>query len=342
MTLSEIADLVEGKLSGDPHLEINGVSGMEDAGPGQITFVADKKNLKLLENSKASAVITSEGDEVEIPAVKVGNPYLAFAKMIEVFYPASRLEPGVDSRACLCQGVQLGREVRLFPFVYIGEDARIGDRVVIYPGTSVGAGVTIGDDTVVHSNVSIYDGISIGRRVIIHSGTVIGSDGFGFVKTEDGIHYKIPQVGTVEIEDDVELGANVCIDRANLGVTLIKKGTKMDNQVHVAHNNVVGENSILLAQVGLSGSCRLGRNVILAGQVGTIDHISIGDNAVVIAQSGVAQDVPPDSMMSGTPAIPHSLWKKVQLSLNRLPETIKNIRKLEKKVDKLKDMKGSV
>lgn len=336
MTLSEIANLVEGELLGDPSLAITGVAGISDALPGQITFIAQKKYLKLLADSRASAVITAEEGGVTIPAIKVAEPYLAFARLLEAFYPPHPLEPGVDERACVCKGARLGEGVRVFPFVYIGEDAVIGDRVILYPGVSVGARASIGEDTIINSNVSIYDGVTIGRRVIIHSGVVIGSDGFGFVRTGDGSHHKIPQVGTVNIEDDVEIGANVCIDRASLGATLIKKGTKIDNQVHVGHNNVVGENSLLLAQVGLSGSCTLGRNVTLAGQVGTIDHISIGDNATVVAQSGLAQDVPPDAVVSGSPAIPHHLWRKVQLSLTKLPELIKTVRKLEKKVSELK------
>ncbi len=326
-------------MQGDPRLEITGVSGIEDARPGQITFVADKKHLKLLDKSEASAVLTAQEDNINLPYVKVEEPYLAFARVLEIFHPPVRIEPGVDEKACVCKNVSLGASVKIFPFVYIGEGSRIGDRVILHPGAAIGAGVSIGDDSIIYSNVSIYNGTTIGRRVIIHSGTVIGSDGFGFVKTGEGNHYKIPQVGTVKIEDDVEIGANVCIDRANLGVTLIRKGTKMDNQVHVAHNNVVGENNIFLAQVGLSGSCKLGNNVTLAGQVGTIDHISIGDNAIVVAQSGVAQDVPANALVAGSPAIPHHLWRKVQLSLSKLPDLIKNIRRLEKKVDDLKSEK---
>jgi UDP-3-O-[3-hydroxymyristoyl] glucosamine N-acyltransferase len=336
MKLSEIAVLLGGELKGDPDLDITGVAGIEDARPGQITFAAGRKNLKLLEKSRASAVLVVEPGEVRLPAVKVPDPYLAFAKLLEAFHPAPEMEPGIDRRASLGERVRLGRGVKLFPFVCVGDDVRIGDGAVLHPGVSLGDRVTVGEDTVIHANVSIYAGVTIGRRVIIHSGAVIGSDGFGFVQTGEGAHHKIPQVGTVCVEDDVEIGANVCIDRATTGVTLIEKGAKMDNLVHVAHNNVVGANTLLLAQAGLSGSCKLGKNVTLAGQAGTIDHVSIGDNAIVIAQSGVAQDVPPGGLVSGSPAIPHNLWRKVQLSLMKLPELVKNIRKLEKTVEGLR------
>ena len=337
MKLSEIAVLLGGELRGDSDLDITGAAGIENAGPGQITFAAGKKNLKLLKDSKASAVLAAELEGVRLPAVKVPDPYLGFALLLEAFNPPPPLEPGVDKRACIGERVHLGQNVKVFPFVYIGHDVRIGDRTVLYPGVNLGDGVSIGRDCLLHPNVSIYAGAAIGSRVIIHSGAVIGSDGFGFVRTPERTHHKIPQVGGVRIEDDVEIGANVCIDRATTGFTLIGKGVKMDNQVHVAHNNVIGENTLLLAQVGLSGSCKLGKNVTLAGQVGTIDHVSIGDNAIVIAQSGVAQDVPADALVSGSPAVPHQLWKKVQLSLMRLPDMVKSLRGLEKKVDELRD-----
>jgi UDP-3-O-[3-hydroxymyristoyl] glucosamine N-acyltransferase len=228
--------------------------------------------------------------------------------------------------------VSLGQAVTLCPFVTLSDDVTIGDRVVLHPGVFVGIGASIGDDTVLHANVTVYDRVTIGQRVIIHAGAVLGADGFGYVQDPDGHHHKIPQVGGVRVEDDVEIGANVCIDRATLGETLIRRGTKIDNLVHIAHNVEVGEDNLLLAQVGISGSCRLGTHVTLAGQVGLIDHVHIGDHATVIAQAGIAKGVEPGAVMAGTPAIPHTLWRRVQAATPRLPELLRTVAALERRI----------
>jgi UDP-3-O-[3-hydroxymyristoyl] glucosamine N-acyltransferase len=228
--------------------------------------------------------------------------------------------------------VHLGRDVTLFPFVTLSNDVTLGDRVVLYPGVFIGPGSSIGDDTVIYANATVYDRVRIGGRVIIHGGAVIGADGFGYVPGPDGHHQKIPQVGGVRVEDEVEIGANVCIDRATLGETLIRRGTKIDNLVHIAHNVEVGEDNLLLAQVGISGSCHLGTHVTLAGQVGLSDHVQIGDHATVIAQTGVAKDVEPRAIVTGTPAIPHALWRRVQAATPRLPELLRTVAALERRL----------
>jgi UDP-3-O-[3-hydroxymyristoyl] glucosamine N-acyltransferase len=332
MKLKDISIYLGGELKGDPEIDIVGVASILEAQAHQITFLAHKKYLKDLADCQAGAIVVPREITPSLPHIKVKNPYLAFAHLLELFYPKPKPVPGISPQAYISPKVQIAEGVTIFPFVYIGEETVIGRNTIIYPGSFIGSQVKIGCNTTIYANVSIYDQVSIGNEVIIHSGSVIGSDGFGFVKKEDGTHHKIPQIGRVVIEDQVEIGANVCIDRANLGETVIKAGTKLDNLSHIAHNVVIGENSIIVAQVGISGSCTIGKNVTLAGQVGIVDHINIGDNAIVVAQSGITQDVATNTIVSGSPAIPHPLWRKVQVSLPKLPDLIKTLRQLEKRV----------
>lgn len=339
MKLKEIADYLLGVLKGDPEIEISGVASISEAQSHQITFLAHKKYLNHLPQCQAGAIVVPEEIESALPHIKVKNPYLAFASLLELFYPKPKPKPGISPLSYIGPNTLVEEGVTIFPYVYIGEQAVIGCKSIVYPGTFIGDRVKIGSDTTIYANVSIYDNVSIGNNVIIHSGAVIGSDGFGFVKQTDGTHHKIPQIGTVVIEDRVEIGANVCIDRANLGQTVIRSGTKFDNLSHIAHNVVIGENSIIVAQVGISGSCTIGKNVTLAGQVGMVDHINIGDNAIVIAQSGLTQDVEANAVVSGSPAIPHPLWRKVQASLPKLPELIKTVRHLEKQIEALEEVR---
>lgn len=327
--------MISGDLKGDPHIEIKGVSGIDKARKGDITFLSHQKYVKDLEQCKASAVIVNKDIDTPIPLIIVKNPYLAFAKLLEAFYPEKPYSKKIDTNAVLGKDVKLGEEITIFPFVYVGDNVELGDRVVLHAGVFIGDGCKVGDDTVIYPNVSIYENVRIGKKVIIQSGTVIGSHGFGFVKQEDGSHYKIPQVGTVSIEDNVELGANVCVDRANIGETIIREGTKIDNLVHVAHNVSIGRNTLLVAQVGISGSCEIGDQVILAGQVGVGDHVKIGDNSILIAQAGVVQDVPPKAIQSGSPSLDHRLSRKLAVLQPKLPDIVKTVRDLEKKVAEL-------
>ena len=331
-TLGELAALVGGSAEGDPALVITGVAGLQEAQPGEITFVAQPKYLRLLETAKASAIIVDRTMPADRPAIRVDQPYRAFATLLTCFYPRPRPEPGIRTPVALGERVHLGHEITLLPFVTLSDDVTIGDRVVLYPGVFVGQGSSIGADSVIYANVTIYDRVSIGRQVVIHAGAVIGADGFGYVPGQDGQHYKIPQVGGVRVEDDVEIGANVCIDRATVGETLIRRGTKIDNLVHIAHNVEVGEDNLLLAQVGISGSCRLGTHVTLAGQVGVIDHVHIGDHATVIAQAGIAKDVEPRAIMAGSVAMPHPVWRRVQAATPRLPELLRTVAALERRI----------
>jgi UDP-3-O-[3-hydroxymyristoyl] glucosamine N-acyltransferase len=331
-TLAELAALVGGSVEGDPTLVITAVAGIQEAQPGAITFVAQQKYLRMLKTAKASAVVLDRTMPADRPAIRVDQPYRAFATLLTLFHPRPRPHAGIMEPVVMGERVRLGQDVTLLPFVTLSDDVMLGDRVVLYPGVFVGPGASIGDDTVVYANVTIYDGVTIGRRVIIHGGTVIGADGYGFVPGPDGHHQKIPQVGGVRVEDQVEIGANVCIDRATLGETLIRRGTKIDNLVHIAHNVEVGEDNLLLAQVGISGSCQLGTRVTLAGQVGLSDHVHIGDYATVIAQTGVAKDVEPRAIVTGTPAIPHTLWRRVQAASPRLPELLRTVAALERRI----------
>jgi UDP-3-O-[3-hydroxymyristoyl] glucosamine N-acyltransferase len=331
-TLGELAALVGGSVEGDPTLLITGVASLEDAQPGEITFVAEPKYLLTLKTAKASAVILDRVMPADRPAIRVDQPYRAFATVLTSFYPSPRPPASIGTPVALGERVHLGHEVVLLPFVTLGDDVTIGDRVVLYPGVFVGPGSSIGDDSVLYANVTIYERVAIGRQVIIHAGAVIGADGFGYVPGPDGQHLKIPQVGGVRIEDDVEIGANTCIDRATLGATLIRRGTKIDNLVHIAHNVEVGEDNLLLAQVGISGSCHLGTHVTLAGQVGMVDHVHIGDHATVIAQAGIVKDVEPRAIMAGSVAMPHRIWRRVQAATPRLPELLRTVAALERRI----------
>lgn len=334
-TLRELADFLGGKIIGNPDTQIKGVSGIENAKEGDITFIASPKYIDAAKNTNASAIIAPE----DIPGCNaaklvVKNPYLGFARTVELFLVRKREPHGVDDKANIGNNVTLGKDISIFAYAVIDNDVKVGDRVTIYPGVFVGRGSVIGNDTIIYANNAIREETSIGQRVIIHSNCSIGGDGFGFVQ-EKGKHLKIPQVGNVVIEDDVEVGANVCIDRATLGTTIVRKGTKIDNHVQIAHNVDIGENCILVSQVGISGSCKIGNNVVLAGQVGIADHIRIGDNVIVGAKSGVGRNVPANSLISGAPAYEHSKWRRTQACLPKLSDAFKTIRSLEKRIKHL-------
>lgn len=337
LTLKEINNLVGGELQGDPAIVIKGVSGIKEAKEGDITFLANSKYESMIADSGASAVITYKNTEKAIskPVIRVENPSLAFAKVVSfMFQDERRLPKGVHPTAILGQGVSLGKGVSLGPHVVLEDNVAINDNTVICAGAFIGYGTKIGSDTLIYPNVTIREKTLIGDRAIIHSGTVIGSDGFGFEEV-NGAHYKIPQVGIVVIEDDVEIGACVTIDRARFGKTVIGRGTKIDNLVQIAHNVVVGENSIIVAQAGISGSSVLGKNVILAGQSGVVGHIELGDNVIVGAQAGVTKSVPRNTFVVGSPAKPHHVSKKIFAGWVKLPELIKEVADLKEILDKL-------
>lgn len=333
--LKEIADLVQGKIAGDPAITITGVSSIREAQPGQITFLANPRYQADLEKTAASAVVVAKILKgLSIPMIVVENPYYAFARIVKFFYTLPYHPLGVSKQAIIGTGVVMGKDVSIHPLAVIVDRARIGDRVTIYPGCYVGAETEVGEDSLIYPNVTIRERIQIGKRVIIHSGTVIGSDGFGFA-THQGRHEKILQIGTVIIEDDVEIGSNVSVDRAALGKTVIKRGTKIDNLVQIAHNVVIGEDCLIVAQVGISGSTEIGHHVTLAGQVGLVGHIQIGDHVIVGAKSGVSNDLKSHSVVSGIPVMDHKTWLKTQAILPHLPEFRKRIMALEEKIKQL-------
>jgi len=336
-TLQELASLIRGEVIGDATLEISGISSLDEAGEGEITFIANSKYLAKAKKTKASAIIVSNKMEgIDKPLIITDNPYLAYAKIVTLFHQHVHPMWGIDKSALIGEGTRIGKEVSIYPFVVIGKDVTISDRVVIYPHTFIGDGTSIGEETTIYSNVSIREHCRIGRKVIIHSGTVIGSDGFGFAP--DGKrYYKIPQVGIVQIDDDVEIGANNTIDRGALGKTWIKRGVKTDNLVHIAHNVVVGEDTLLVAQVGVSGSTKIGNHVTLAGQVGVVGHIEIGDNTIVGSKTGVSGSVPANTIVSGYPHMPHRQWLKSSRCYPLLPQMRKILNKLEKKVKMLEE-----
>jgi len=337
-TLKEIAEIIDGEIAGDANTVITGISGIKEAREGDITFLANPKYASLVEKTQASAIVTSRDIQaLSKPIIRTQNPSLAFVKIVEAFSPPAVMRPkGIHPTVILGKNVSLGKDVAIGPYSVIEDDVSIGDATIIYSGCFVGSCAKIGSHTLIYPNVSIREQTSIGNRVIIHSGTVIGSDGFGFV-TLKGVHQKIPQIGIVEIGDDVEIGANVTIDRARFDKTIIGRGTKIDNLVQIAHNVVIGENSIIVAQAGISGSTTIGRGVTLAGQAGLVGHITIGDGAVVGAQGGVTKSVPAHTMVSGYPARPHEIAKRVNACVQSLPKLFETVAQLKKKVKEFEE-----
>lgn len=338
LTLQEIAHLVGGEVSGDPSIVIRGISGIKEAAEGDITFLANSKYATLLDSTKASAVIAHR--DVSAPGkafVHAENPSLAFAKVASVFFPQEAVYPrGVSPQAIISPKAKIGAHVSIGPFSIIEADASVADGTIIYGHCYIGAHAIIGAACLIYPHVCIRERVVVGKKVIIHSGSVIGSDGFGFAMVK-GVQEKIPQIGTVVIEDDVEIGANVTIDRARFDKTVIGKGTKIDNLVQIAHNVIIGENCTIVAQAGISGSTVLGKNVILAGQAGLVGHIHIGDGAVVGAQGGVTKSVPAKTFVSGYPARPHDEAMRVIALTQKLPELYQKIKELEEKVAALED-----
>jgi len=339
-TLEELATLVGGTVEGDGTLEITGMASLEEAKEREISFLAELKSITRLEKTRASAVIVPLSlPSFPKPLIRTPNPYLAYAKIQAFFSFQTPFPKGIDPRSHIGRDVKIGRDVSIYPFVSIGDGSQIDDRVVLYPGVYLGESVQVGEGTALYPNVVVMDRCIIGKRVIVHAGTIIGSDGFGFAR--DGFRYvKIPQVGIVQVDDEVEIGANCAVDRAAMGKTWIKRGVKTDNLVQIGHNVTVGEDTIIVAQVGIAGSTKIGNRVALGGQVGVVDHITIGDGVMVGAQSGIAQDVAPGQVISGTPAFPHREWLRAQAVFQKLPEMKRGLAALEKKVKTLEEKIG--
>ncbi len=340
MKLKELANILGAELTECFDLEVHGVAGVHEAGEGQITFITGKNYLKDLELSRASAALVPlDTPAMRMPLLRLKNPRLAFARVLELFYVKPYQAIGISEKASIGVNVVIGADPSIHPFAVLADDSKLGDRVTVHPGASIGSGSLVDDDSIIHENVSIGGNIRIGKRVIIHAGTVLGSDGFGFV-TDNERHHKIPQVGGVIIEDDVEIGANCTIDRATLGNTVIKKGTKLDNQIQVAHNVTIGEHCLIAAQAGIAGSSTLGNYVVFGGKVGVADHISIGDRVMAGGGSGITKDVEAGQIIAGYYAMPIRDWLKVQSLLPKLPELNKRVRDLENQIKELHNRKS--
>jgi len=334
-TLRELAELVGGTVVGDADLVIRRVAAIAEAQTGEITFIANPKYLSLLQETRASAVIVAPGVEVpHLSLIVCQNPYLAFAKILNHLQVERPQPQGVMAGASVHPAASLGEGVTIHPGCVVGENVVVGSGTILYPGVVLYANAVVGADCILHAGAIVREGCRLGDRVILQPTAVIGSDGFGFAP--DGArYYKIPQVGIVVVEDDVEIGAGSCVDRAALGVTRIRRGAKIDNLVQIGHNVVVGEDTVIVAQVGVAGSTEIGRHCTLGGQAGVVGHIKIGDNVMVGAQSGVSNTVGPNQVLSGTPVMPHREWLKASMSFARLPELRKDVTRIKRQLEEL-------
>ncbi|NOG84402.1 MAG: UDP-3-O-(3-hydroxymyristoyl)glucosamine N-acyltransferase [Planctomycetes bacterium] len=335
-TLKELADYVGGEVVGDGNIRVKGVMTIDVATEGYITFVSNEKYIKKLDETKASAVIVSPSIRTKDKNLLITkNPYLAFAKIVDLMMNPETEHPGTcDRLATIAASAEIGSNVTAYPYVFVGENTKIANNVVLHPGVFIGDDCQIGNDTILHPNTVIYNGTQIGERVTIHSNVVIGCSGYGYAPDGDK-YYKIPQVGITVIEDDVDVGANTTINRAVLGETRIKRGTKIDSQVIIAHNVEIGEDTLVTSQVGIAGTVKIGNHVILAGGAGVAGHVTVGDNVTVGGWSGVIKDLPPDKTYLGTPAIEIERMRRCYIILQKLPEMKEAIKSLQKKVTQL-------
>lgn len=339
MKLAELAERTNARFEGNAEVEIKGAAGLDIAEEGDVTFLANKRYTPQVETTRASAIFLSEGAEVsrkDIIILRTPDPYLAYTRALIIFYPEPEPEPFIHPSAIIDETARLGEGLWIGAGAVIGRDVEIGAGARIHPNATLYDGVRVGSRSVIHSGVALREGTILGERVIIHNNTVVGSDGFGFAKDEEGRWLKIPQTGRVVIEDDVEIGANTSIDRASVGETRIGRGTKLDNQVQVGHSCTVGQDTLLCGQVGLAGSTKVGDRVILAGQVGVGGHLTIGDDAVLMAQAGVFYDVPPKSVYSGgIPAFDHKESLRTMAAIRKLTEMQRTLRTMEKRLKEL-------
>lgn len=346
--LGDIAAHVRGELLGDPGLLVHGLNGLEEAAPGEVSFYGNPRYRKQFEATRASAVLVGMDAQAQaregLALVRVHNPHLAYAKLLSLFHPATRPEPGIHPSAHVHPEATVHPEASVRAGAVVEKGAHVGARSVLHPGAYVGEDARVGDDCVLYPHATVREKCVVGSRVILHASSVVGADGFGFAFDAEGEsgpeHFKIPQVGIVRIEDDVEVGACTCIDRATVGETVVGRGTKLDNLVQIAHNVRVGPLSLICAQAGVSGSAEVGTGVVLAGQVGVVGHIRVGDLAKVGAQSGVAHDVPDGQVVSGSPAIPHRDWLRASAASGQLADLLKEVRALRRRVEMLEKEKG--
>ncbi|HEX5423101.1 MAG TPA: UDP-3-O-(3-hydroxymyristoyl)glucosamine N-acyltransferase [Candidatus Acidoferrales bacterium] len=340
MKLGEIAERLGCDVDGDAATEINGVAGIDEARPGELTFLVNRKYRSALEATKASAIIVAREERaVPMAALRSANPYLDFARAIELFHPAPEYAPGIHPTAVVAKSAVLGPNAHIGPYCFVDDGVVIGRSAVLHSFVSIYRKTRIGDDFFAHSHACVREGCTIGNRVVLQNGVVVGSDGFGFGRDEKGRWRKMRQAGGCVIEDDVEIQAHSAIDRATIGATHVGRGTKIDNLVQVGHACKIGEDTLLCGQVGLAGTTRVGNKCILAGQVGAAGHLTIGDGAVLTAQSGVPTDVPAGAIFSGYPAMPNLDWRKSVAVFNRLPELQRELRELRAEVERLHEVR---
>jgi UDP-3-O-[3-hydroxymyristoyl] glucosamine N-acyltransferase len=341
-TALQIATLIKGKIEGDPESKVSHVAKIEEATEGSLSFIANPKYEEYLYSTNASIIIINDSldirEDVKPTLIRVKDAYSSFAFLLEKYNEiVSRSgKNGIEQPSYISKTASIGKEVYIGAFTYIGDNVIIGDRVKIFPGSYIGDNVVINEDSKIFAGVKIYDGCSLGSRVVVHSGTVIGGDGFGFAPQKDGTYKKVPQIGNVIIEDDVEIGANTTIDRATMGSTCIRKGVKLDNLIQIAHNVEVGENTVIAAQSGISGSTKVGRNCIIGGQVGIVGHIHLADGTRINAQSGLSKSITtPNTVLTGSPAFDYKSSLKSQAIFRNLPELHQRLLKLEETIEEL-------
>ncbi len=338
MKLCAIAEALDCRIIGDPDLEITGVAGLEEAGAGDLTFLSNPRYAPLTKQTRASALLAAAPiSGLELAVLVSSNPYLDFARALELFHPAPEAEPGIHPTAVLDPTARVGAGASIAPYVVVERNVVVGSNAVLHPHVVIERDTQIGDEFTAHCGVTVCHGSRIGDRVTLHQRVTIGSDGFGFARRADGSHKKIAQTGHVVIEDDVEIQAGSCVDRAAVGETRIGKGAIIDNLVQIGHAAKVGANTVLCAQVGIAGSTSIGANCILAGQVGVINHLKIGDGVLITAQSGVGHDLPDKAKVSGSPAFDNRQWLRSTAVFGRLPEIDRTVRRLRKKVDERDD-----
>ncbi len=329
-TVRRLAEALEQPFEGDGEIELTGAAGLETAGPGDLVFLESPRLRPVLEACPAAAVVAKPEEPLKPgrPVIRAADPHRAFARAVRLMFPAEPPAPGVHASACVSPAARIAPDATVGPFCVVAEGVEIGPRTVLHPLVCLAARSKVGADCVLHARVTIGEDCLLGDRVILHPGVVIGADGFGYLREDAGRYFKIPQVGRVRIEDDVEIGANSCVDRAALDETVVRRGAKIDDLVMIAHNVEIGEDTIVVAQTGIAGSSRIGRDVILGGQVGIPDHLTIGDGSIVAAKSGVTKSLPAKSFVSGSPHLDVRTWRKVWAILPDLPALVKELRRL--------------
>ena len=337
-TASQIAEILEGEIVGDPEAEVSELAKIEEGTKGALTFLSNPKYNSYIYSTKASITIVNESFKPEQPIettlIKVKDAYKAFSKLLEYYNQVKLNKSGIEQPSFISDGVQYGEDIYLGAFSYLGKNVKIGDRVKIYPNVYIGDNVKIGDDVVLFSGVKVYSDCIVGNNCVIHSGAIVGADGFGFSPEEDGKYAKVPQIGNVIIEDDVEVGAGTTIDRATLGSTIIRNGVKLDNQIQIAHNVEIGEHTAIAAQTGIAGSTKIGKNCLIGGQVGIAGHLYIGDRVRIQAQSGIGRNIKDGETLQGSPAIGYNDYYKSYIHFKNLPKIVDSIEQLRKKIEK--------